>query len=551
MKEGEEKQVLKFLNPIGGFHGVSAIFPKFQDIIDYEENKFSVYQGYPRFVPHPVIKELENQWKERFNALEAISSHSFNLSIFLLIDYFFEKGNKIYLENGLPSKLISLLDKKFPNIVSKTISKSDANILVFNDLSNNIGSFLKEKTVISLLNNPITDKDYSYEGDFIICHDYLNDIGVILNFNPLIKDLNIIRRHCGFNVSSRKVCGNYETLHLEKEKMKTQLKKRITNLEKIKTKHCYFYPSGMAAIFSSIFSLLTKKRPKFIGLGSLYVDTLKILEKWPEKYGLSRTNFIRDSIVKNLRNHIDNQTAGVIVEVPSNPLIRLVDIEKVIDLVHQKGAKIIVDSTIATPFNFNPFNYNADLVVHSSTKFLNGRNDHIGGILITKNNELGEKIDKFNKLLKIDMSFNDIRTLSKNLAGFEKRMEKINKNTEIVANFLNDHRFIKKVYFTFPDCMTEKYLKGGSGLLSFILRNSSIEIARQFYNNILPPILKGPSLGSEKSLLSPYVLMAHYNASETELERLGLDRYLMRLSVGTESVEDIIQSLKHALNSVG
>ncbi len=134
-------------------------------------------------------------------------------------------------------------------------------------------------------------------------------------------------------------------------------------------------------------------------------------------------------------------------------------------------------------------------------------------------------------------------------------MEKINKNSEIVANFLNNHKLIKKVYY--PSIkndpyhlLMKKYLKGGSGLLSFVLKESTEENAMKFYDNLLPPILKGPSLGSEKTLLCPYVIMAHYNDSKEELEQLGFDFYLMRISVGIEPVGKIIRSLENALKNL-
>jgi cystathionine beta-lyase/cystathionine gamma-synthase len=128
-------------------------------------------------------------------------------------------------------------------------------------------------------------------------------------------------------------------------------------------------------------------------------------------------------------------------------------------------------------------------------------------------------------------------------------------NSYRIAKFLNNHKAIKTVYYPTLEnnpsyALMKKYLKGGSGLLSFILNESTMENAEKFYDNLLPPILKGPSLGSEKTLLSPYVIMAHYEDSKEELERLGFDFYLMRLSIGIEDPEKIINSLNHALSFV-
>jgi len=309
----------------------------------------------------------------------------------------------------------------------------------------------------------------------------------------------------------------------------------------------------MAAIFTAIFSLLSRKRPKFIALGSLYVDTLRILERWPNNFNLIETSFIREDFTKLLEKTINENISGVIIEVPSNPLIELADFEKLIEISHSKGAKVIIDNTIATPINFNPFNLGADIIVHSTSKILNGKNNHIGGALLSNSEDIIENIKKFNELTKLDMNVFDMRTLLRNLKKFKPRMEIINENSKAIANFLNHHHSVKKVFHPSLEnnpnhLLMKKYLKGGSGLLSFILRDPSAEIAGKFYDHIQKPILKGPSLGSEKTLLSPYVMMAHYEDSKEDLKKWGLEFYLMRLSVGIEPVEEIIACLRSALN---
>ncbi|MHA1915276.1 MAG: PLP-dependent transferase, partial [Promethearchaeota archaeon] len=385
--------------------------------------------------------------------------------------------------------------------------------------------------------------------------DEKNDVGIILFRKIQYAIFEIIRRHYGFNISSRKLSRREP---ISKNLIKSQeaiLKKRIADLENGDKEYCFLYPSGMAAIFSSLLSVISEKKPKLIALGSLYVDTLRILELWSENYNLSKSIFIRENFENTLTNSIDVNTAGVIFEFPSNPLIQLLDIEKIVEISHSKGAKVIVDNTIATPFNFKPFNFDADIIVHSTTKFLSGKNNHIGGVILVKDEVMGGNLKILNKLIKLDMHYNDINVLLRNVRKFETRMQVINSNTQKVAEFLNQHKSIKKVYYP---CLKnsnnydlmKRYLRGGSGLLSFVLKNSTLKNAENFYDNILPPILKGPSLGSEKTLLSPYVIMAHYDDPRTILEQLGLDFYLMRLSVGMESSDQIISSLNYALEFV-
>lgn len=546
---------IKIVKPIGGFHGVSAEFPTLKDVIDYEENKIIVNQGYPRFVTHPLIKKIETNYKNKFQAKGTISCHSYNAAVFLVLDYFYRSNNRIYFDDGLPQEMFIFLNQKFPNTIKKT-DIDEAEILFLSSKSSKFSQEYEGKTIIGILgdDNLKVNADNS-KYDILVYHDSINDIGIILFYHIRYAIFEILRRHCGFNVSSRKLYRNYRRSSKIAVKFEKELKIRIANLEKAYPDYCYLYPSGMGAVFTSLLSLFSNTRPKIIALGSLYVDTLKILEEWPQKFNLSETIFIRENIEENLKKAIDSDTAGVIVEIPSNPLIQLVDIQEIVEISHSNGAKVIVDNTVATPYNFNPFIYDVDIIVHSTTKFLSGKNNHIGGVLLTKNNEIARKVENFTNLIGLDMNFNDIKVLYRNLRKFEKRMEKINKNSEIVAKFLHNHNSIEKVYYPSLEGnpynnLMKKYLKGGSGLMSFVLKNSNKEKAETFYNNVIPPILKGPSLGSEKTLLSPYVIMAHYDDSKEKLEQLGFDYYLMRLSVGVEDVEQIISSLDHALKSV-
>ena len=543
---------LKLLKSIGGFHGVSAVFPTLKDVIDYEERNILVNRGYPRFVSHILINKIENKYKKKFEAIGAISCHSYEAAVFLVIDFFFQSGNKIYFDIGLPSEYFKFLNQKFPKLVERT-EIDEADIVFINIPGTKLQRDVKNKKVIGILGvGRLEENARSLGFSILICHDEKYDIGIILIYSIRYAMLNLFRRHTGFNVSSRKLITKSKITSELAKRYESNLKKRIAELERTIPDFCFLYPSGMAAIFTSILSSISSKRGKIITIGSLYVDTLRILERWPEKYNLPKPIFIRDKFLENLKSSIDLNTAAVFIEIPSNPLIELADIDEIIRISHSKKAIVIVDNTIATPYNFNPFLYDADIVIHSTTKFLSGKNNHIGGALLINKEELKKEIQIFNKITNLYMDFNDIKKLSRNVRKFEERMEKINKNSEIVAKFLNNHDLIKRVYHPslkndHNHSLMQKFLRGGSGVLSFVLKESTEDNAKNFYDNILPPILKGPSLGSEKTLLCPYVIMAHYNDSKEELERLGLDFYLMRISVGIEPVDKIIKSLKNGL----
>ena len=413
---------LKIVKPIGGLHGVSAIFPTLKDVIDYEENNVRINRGYPRFVTHPLVKIIENKYKNKFGAIGAISCHSYEAAIFLVVDFFFKQSNKIYFDKGVPLESYNMLNEKFPNLVKRT-EMTDANILFIKTQGEKFQHDIKGKTVIGILEDNNLEEDMKKLGfNIILCHDKKNDIGIILIFSIRYAMLDILRRHCGFNVSSRKLVKKIRSSSELAKRKEFNLRKRIADLEKTTPEFCFLYSSGMAAVFSSILSLITSKRGKIIAVGSLYVDTLRILETWPKKYDLPKPIFIRDNFIENLKNSIDMNTAVVIVEIPSNPLIQLVDISEIVRISHAKGAKVIADSTIATPYNLNPFLYDVDIVVHSTTKFLSGKNNHIGGVLLLAEEELKDRIVSFNKITKLKMDFNDIKVLSRNIRKFEDRM---------------------------------------------------------------------------------------------------------------------------------
>ena len=268
---------LKYFKPIGGFHGVSAVFPKLKDIIDYEEKRIIVNHGYPRFVTHPIIKNIEICYKEKFGALGAFSCHSYETAVFLIFDYFFSRGNKMYFENPLVSQLYNFLTSKFKNVVEKT-NFSDANVLFLDARSNQTKYPSNNKVKVGILGDDEIVDNVKNNFDILIYHEKQHDIGIILIYQIKYSIFEILRRHCGFNISSRKLQNRGRISNDLIDQSEFNLKERIADLEKGDPEQCYLYPSGMAAIFTSILSLISDKKSKFIALGSLYVDTIRILE---------------------------------------------------------------------------------------------------------------------------------------------------------------------------------------------------------------------------------------------------------------------------------
>ncbi|MFX1237994.1 MAG: PLP-dependent transferase, partial [Promethearchaeota archaeon] len=462
-----------------------------------------------------------------------------------------------FIKGDIPDKLLNYFNEILGNII-----KSQSEIINSNILIQEINDDVVLKTNINQVNIGISsNRDFfdKFENigkdfDIIIYKEPTTNVGIILFYNEKhFPSTCLLRRHFGFIPSSRKIKNPKKNKNSQEKE--TELKKIVAKLEYTQSENCFLYPSGMAAVFSAINSLIYPEKTKFIAIGSLYVDTIRILEKLPIMYGMSKTLFITNNYLDELEKKIDSNTAGIIFEFPSNPLIKLIEVNKLVSLAQSNNVKIVCDNTIATPYNFNPLKFGIDIIVHSTTKFLNGKNNHIGGLLITNNKDISKRISDLSNIADLGMDDAEINVLLKNIKNFSKRMEKINSNSFKIAQFLRNHKAIDKVYYpmlkTSPDYrLAKEYLKGGSGLISFTLKTSTSENAALFYDNLKQPILKGPSLGSEKTLLSPYVVMAHYNDDKNHLKKQGLDFYLMRISVGIEKTEKIIKSLKYALEFV-
>ncbi|MFX1275212.1 MAG: PLP-dependent transferase, partial [Promethearchaeota archaeon] len=334
MKIKNSEAILKIAKPIGGLHGISAIFPKFDDVINYEEQKIIMNRGYPRFVTHPFVKKIENLYKKKFNAIDVLSCHSFESAIFLVLNYYFKVGIRISDNNGLVDKFFKYFSNRFPGIISKTrVDKAD--IIITND--ENFKPELKtdNQVLITILKDPSQNFiEYYNIIDILIIHDKVNDIGLLLFYNKKIPDLTLLRRHTGLIPSSRKIFSkksSSEQMYLQRRE---QLKVKLSKLELTYSDNCFLFPSGMAAVFFAVYTLISPKKSRFIALGSLYVDTIRILEKWPKNYNLKDTLFITKDFENQLKLSIDKDTAGVILEFPSNPLLQLIDLEKIVKIAH-------------------------------------------------------------------------------------------------------------------------------------------------------------------------------------------------------------------------
>jgi cystathionine beta-lyase/cystathionine gamma-synthase len=208
---------------------------------------------------------------------------------------------------------------------------------------------------------------------------------------------------------------------------------------------------------------------------------------------------------------------------------------------------------LASPANCRPIDWGADYVIHSTTKYLNGTNDHAGGSVLVKCSENAIALKNFQENWGLEISPLEAEVLWNRMQDFEERMIHFNENSMTVANFLEEHSAVDRVYYAFSpsdvSCTSApKLLSGNGGVVSFVLKNDSEENLRRFYDGEFSSILKAPTLGSNQTLVCPYPLLTHYHASDEELREIELPRYLIRIAAGCENeIEPILADLESAL----
>lgn len=311
------------------------------------------------------------------------------------------------------------------------------------------------------------------------------------------------------------------------------------------------HASGMAAISTLMLSTL-KPGDKILTHYSLYGGTEELITKILP--GLNITPVIAD--LRNLNKaeellKADPAIKMMYLETPANPTIQCVDIEELSKLAKQYDLIVACDNTFATPYLQQPFKYDVDFIVHSTTKFLNGHGTAIGGILLGKDIELMKtKITKIHRTLGGNSNAFDAFLLIQGIKTLEVRMERHCHNAMEVANFLAQHPAVAKVNYTgladHPDHYTAmKQMRHPGPMLSFELKEG-LQGGINFMNK-LQMCVRTVSLGTCDTLLSHPASMTHYSVPKEEKEKYGITDGLIRMNVGIENLQDIIADLDQSL----
>lgn len=303
--------------------------------------------------------------------------------------------------------------------------------------------------------------------------------------------------------------------------------------------------SGMAAL-QTIFSLFSQGDHLIVSV-DLYGGTYRLLEQVMSRFGIS-TSYVDTNDLDALNEVYTEQTRAILIETPTNPLMMITDLAKVSEWAKSKSVLTIVDNTLLTPYFQRPIELGADIVIHSATKYLGGHNDVLAGLIVTKGEELSERVAMLHNAIGAVLGPQDSWLLMRGMKTLALRMQRHEHNALVISKWLLDHPLVSDVYYPalshHPGYeIGQKQTSGNTGIFSFRMNDA----------RLVEPILRhldliafAESLGGVESLLTYPSVQTHADIPEDVRRQIGVDDRLLRYSVGIEDAEDLIADLEQA-----
>jgi len=325
---------------------------------------------------------------------------------------------------------------------------------------------------------------------------------------------------------------------------RSALEKNIAALEG--ARFGYAFASGMSAT-DAVLKLVKAGDHVILG-DNTYGGTYRLFSRVLVNYGIE-FDLVDTSDTANLEKAFKPNTKMVFVETPTNPIMTVTDLQAVSDISHAQGAKVVCDNTFMSPYLQRPMDFGVDIVVHSTTKYLNGHSDSVGGFAALNDEKDAEWIQFIQNSVGAILSPFDSFLVLRGTKTLAVRMQAHDQNGRAVANFLTEHPGVQKVYYpglvSHPQHeLAKRQQKGFGGMVAF--ETGSIDNARKVLEGVKICIL-GESLGGVETLISHPATMTHASVPAEKRESLGITDGLVRISVGIEDIEDIIEDLDQAL----
>lgn len=331
-----------------------------------------------------------------------------------------------------------------------------------------------------------------------------------------------------------------------KNPTRTALEKNIAALENAKYGLCF--SSGMGATDAVI--KLLRPGDEVITGNDLYGGSYRMFTKVFEPYGI-KFHFIDLSDANNIKNYLNEKTKMIWIETPTNPTMQIIDIAVCSTIAKANKLILAVDNTFASPYLQNPIDLGADIVMHSVTKYLGGHSDVVMGALCTNDDKLYEQLAFIHNSCGATPGPFDSFLVLRGIKTLHLRMERHCFNGEKIAHFLRSHPKVEKVYWPgFEDhpnhAIAKKQMRGFGGMISFVVKGNNVDEAFRMASS-LKVFSLAESLGGVESLINHPATMTHASIPKAEREKAGVVDCLLRLSVGVEHVDDLINDLKQAL----
>jgi len=313
-------------------------------------------------------------------------------------------------------------------------------------------------------------------------------------------------------------------------------------------KHCLAFASGLGA--ESTFMLLLKPDDHVVYMEDVYGGTFRLFDKVMKRFGLTFTA-VDATDLDAVEKAITPSTRLVWLESPTNPLLRVVDIDAVSEVAHSHGAMVCVDNTFATPYLQQPLHLGADAVVHSATKYIGGHSDVVGGAIMTTDDELEERLRFHQNAIGAVPSPFDCWLLLRGVKTLALRVERQSENAMFVAGALESNRAVRRVHYPGLEshagrAVAQRQMRLFGGMVSFEVKD---EPAAFRVLEKLEIFALAESLGAVESLAEHPARMTHASIPESERKRSGVGDGLIRLSIGVEDAADLVADLEHALDA--
>lgn len=311
----------------------------------------------------------------------------------------------------------------------------------------------------------------------------------------------------------------------------------------------FAFSSGLAAT-DCVLKLL-KQGDEIIAVNDVYGGTYRIVTTVYNKFGVT-SKFIDTTDIQNVLQAVSDKTRFIWLETPTNPTLKISDIEEIAKISKQVGALLIVDNTFLSPALQQPIRLGADIVVHSGTKYLSGHGDVLSGFVVVKDPKIAEELKYLQNTSGGVLSPFDSWLTLRGIQTLSLRMEKHSQNAQKIAEFLTTHPKVDKVYYpglkNHPNHhIAAKQQKEFGGMVSFSLKDDTLEAAKDFLTRT-KIFLLAENLGDVRSLGSHPATMTHKSTPLKVRKETGIQDSLIRLSVGIENVDDLINDIKQALD---